>query len=319
MASAGSTPPVGRLAPSPTGRLHLGHARSFLLAWWHARSRGGRVVLRVEDLDRQRSKPELVEACLADLEWLGLDWDGPPLFQAADTSALERAAARLLARGSAYPCVCTRAEIAVASAPHADDGETRYPGTCRGRWKSVAEAEAESGRAAGLRVVVPEGAVTIEDGVAGNVVFDVAADAGDLLLRRRDGVWAYQLAVVVDDARQDVDEVLRGDDLLPSAARQWHLQRLLELPHPRWLHVPLVVHPGGVRLAKRRQDLTLVELRTAGVDPRAVVGWAARSAGQPAEERPTAADLLGGFDLRRLPRAPTVLSEDELVRIRSAR
>jgi glutamyl-tRNA synthetase len=311
--------PTGRLAPSPTGRLHLGHARSFLLAWWHARSRDGRVVLRIEDLDRQRSKPELVETCLADLDWLGLDWDGQPLFQARDTSALERAAEKLLERGAAYPCVCTRAEIAVASAPHAGEGEVRYPGRCRGRWRSLEEAERASGRAAGLRVIVPAGAVALDDGCAGRVAFDVAAEVGDLLVRRRDGAWAYQLAVVVDDARQGVDEVLRGDDLLPSAARQWHLQRLLELPHPRWFHVPLVVHPSGERLAKRRGDLALAELRAAGVDPRAIVSWAARSAGQDTAERASAAELVATFRIERLSRTPVVLAEAELERLRRSR
>jgi glutamyl-tRNA synthetase len=313
------TLPIGRLAPSPTGLLHLGHARSFLLAWWHIRSRKGRVHLRIEDLDGDRSKPELVDTCLRDLEWLGLDWDGPVLFQSADTTALERAADDLLARGLAYPCVCTRAEIADMSAPHAGDRETPYPGTCRGRWPTPAEAERATGRRAGLRALVPAGTVTIDDLVCGQRSFDVAAEVGDILIRRRDGIWAYQLAVVVDDDRQGVNEVLRGDDLLPSAARQWQLSKLCGLAPPRWAHVPLVVHPSGERLSKRRKDLALAHLRESGVDPRAVVAWAARSAGQTRAERCTPPELLGDFDLARLPRHAEVLDEgfaQELMQLR---
>ena len=301
--------PVGRLAPSPTGRLHLGHARSFLLAWWHARSRGGRIVLRIEDLDRERSKQEWVDGCLRDLEWLGLDWDGPALRQSADTTALERTAETLVEQGLAYPCICTRAEIAAAGAPHAGEREVVYPGTCRGRWSGFEAAERASGRRAALRVRIPPGPVEIEDLVCGRSSFDVAREVGDLLARRRDGVWAYQFAVVVDDARQGVTEVLRGDDLLPSAARQWHLQRACALPHPTWVHVPLVVHPSGERLSKRRADLALSHLRHAGVDARAVVAWAAQCSGQGELERSTAAEVLPGFDLGRLPPTAVVLDE----------
>ncbi|HVS11162.1 MAG TPA: tRNA glutamyl-Q(34) synthetase GluQRS [Planctomycetota bacterium] len=311
--------PVGRLAPSPTGRLHLGHARSFLLAWWHARSRGGKVVLRIEDLDRERSRPELAAAILEDFAWLGLDWDGEPLVQSRDTSALAAAVERLLAQGLAYPCTCSRAEVAALSAPHAGESEPRYPGTCRGRWRTRDEAQRASGRAAGVRVLVPAGEVEIADRIAGTRHFDVAAEVGDFLVQRKDGAFAYQLAVVVDDARSQVSEVLRGDDLLPSAARQWHLQEHMGLPHPEWIHVPLVVDAEGRRLAKRSGDLALAELRARGVDPRAVVAWAARSAGQDAPERASAAEVLGGFDLDRLPRAPVRLVSQDLDRLLAAR
>jgi len=284
----------------------LGHARSFLLAWWSVRSRGGRMVLRIEDLDRERSRPELVRACLSDLEWLGLDWDEGPLFQSADTSAFEAACGELLARGEAYPCVCTRREIAALSAPHAEDAETPYPGTCRGRWATLGEAEEEAGRRAGLRLFVPPGPVEFEDTVHGRVSFDVAAEVGDFLIRRRDGAHAYQLAVVVDDARQGVTEVLRGDDLLPSTARQALLLDRLGLPRPTWAHVALVAHPGGRRLAKRRRDLSLSALRESGVDPRAIVGWAARSAGL--ECQPTLArDVLDVFEPAALACGPVEL------------
>jgi glutamyl-tRNA synthetase len=311
--------PVGRLAPSPTGLLHLGHARSFLLAWWSARARSGRVVLRIEDLDGARSRQDWVDTQLADLEWLGLDWDGAPRRSSDDTRALEAAAARLLADGTAYACVCTRAEIAAASAPHADETETRYPGTCRGRFADAAAARAASGREPSLRLLVPAGGIAIEDRLQGTRVFDVQSEVGDFLLRRRDGVWGYQFAVVVDDATDGVTEVLRGDDLLASAARQACVQATLGFARPTWVHVPLVVDAQGERLAKRRGGHTLAALREAGVDARALVAWAARSAGQDCGERATAAELLADFDLERLPRAPHRLSERELAVLSAAR
>ncbi len=250
MTSPASPLPVGRLAPSPTGRLHVGHARTFLLAWWHLRSRGGHVLLRIEDLDRQRVKPGAVDELLRDLEWLGLDWDEGPLLQTADTSAMQAAVERLLEAGLAYPCTCSRSDIERAlGAPHASDGETRYAGTCRGRYASPEDARSASGGAPGIRLRVPGGPLEIEDGFAGTARIDVQREVGDFLLGRRDGSFAYQLAVVVDDARSGVNEVLRGDDLLPSAARQWHLQHALGLPHPAWFHVPLVVDESGRRLA----------------------------------------------------------------------
>ena len=293
--------PTGRLAPSPTGLLHVGHARSFLLAWWQVRARGGLVRLRIEDLDRERSRPELIATCLRDLEWLGLDWDGAPLLQSSDTSAMQSACDALLAAGRAYPCVCSRAEIAALSAPHAGESEPRYPGTCRGKWRSVAEARADTGKEAGVRLLVGDGATEIDDGVAGRATFDVQREVGDFTIRRRDGAFAYQFAVVIDDARTGVDTVLRGADLLPSAARQWRVQTALELAHPRWFHVPLVVDENGERLAKRRGDLALAHLRDAGVDPRAIVAWAARVSGIGSIERARADELIARFDLARLP------------------
>lgn len=295
--------PTGRLAPSPTGHLHVGHARSFLLAWWSARARGGRVVLRLEDLDAARARPELVDDCLADLEWLGLDWDAGPHRQSEDVGPYAAAVAELLAAGRAYPCVCTRREIQ-ASAPHRGDGEVRYPGTCRDRFATVEEAEAASGRSAGIRLRVPGGPLTIQDELGGAVAHDVQAEVGDFMLARRDGVYSYQLAVVVDDAAQGVDEVVRGDDLLPSAVRQAHLQAALGLPRPRWFHVPLVVDPGGERLAKRRADLALTHLRGTLPGPGPLLAWVARSVGLDPDAGATAADFVEAFAWERLPRGP---------------
>ncbi|MCE9595028.1 MAG: tRNA glutamyl-Q(34) synthetase GluQRS [Planctomycetes bacterium] len=315
--SAGAS--TGRLAPSPTGRLHLGHARSFLLAWWHARSRGGRMLLRVEDLDRERVKPGYVDGVLLDLAWLGLDWDGAPLLQSVDTSPMQRAVDALLAAGVAYPCVCTRAEVAALSAPHASDDETRYPGTCRGKWRTPDGAEKATGRKSAVRLLVDDGPIEVNDGFLGARAFDVAGSVGDFVVRRRDGAFAYQLAVVVDDARTGVDEIVRGADLLPSAARQKWVQARLALPHPRWWHVPLVVDESGARLAKRRGDLSLASLRESGVDPRAVVAWAARASRQPCEDRVTAAEVLPGFALERVGRDDVVLGSKDVERLLAAR
>ncbi len=314
-----SARPVGRLAPSPTGRLHLGHARSFLLAWWHSRSRAGSVLLRIEDLDRERVKPGMREGVLEDLEWLGLDWDGAPLLQSDDTSAMQRAIDDLLARELAYPCVCSRQEIALVSAPHAGEDEPRYAGTCRGRWRTLDDAERATGRKPSVRVVAPNAPIEIADRLLGLASFDLATTIGDFPIRRRDGAFAYQLAVVVDDARTGVNEIVRGLDLWPSAARQAHLQDLLGLARPTWNHVPLVVDEHGERMAKRRGDLSLAELRATGVDPRAVVAWVARSSGHPVEPRIHPVELLADFDLERVPREPARISAEELQSLRTAR
>jgi glutamyl-tRNA synthetase len=318
---AAPTPIVGRLAPSPTGALHLGHARSFLLAWWHARARGGRILLRIEDLDDGRSRAEHAQRIPYELEWLGLDWDGPIDVQSRARAAHDAALERLQAAGALYPCVCTRAELRSAlSAPHAGDAEVAYPGTCRDRYPDLATAERASGRAAGLRMRVPPGLTQFVDGLAGAQSHDVAHSAGDFLVARRDGVLAYQLAVVIDDARQAVTEVVRGDDLLPSTARQIVLQRALGLPHPRWWHVPLVCDARGERLAKRSGATSLAALRERGLDPRALVSFIARGSGQPLGDDldSAASELLDArawsahFAIERVPRTPWRVDEREL-------
>jgi len=310
-------PVVGRLAPSPTGRLHLGHARSFLLAWWSARSRGGSVVLRIDDLDGTRVKPGAVALVLKDLEWLGLDWDGEPLMQTARTAAHAEALDLLVARGLAYACVCTRKEIEeAASAPHAGGDETVYPGTCRGRFSSRAAAREATGRQAALRLRVEPGDVRFEDALRGPQAFDVARTAGDFVVARKDGVAAYQLATPIDDAYQGVTEVVRGDDLLPSAARQQLVGDALGLTVPLQAHVSLVHAADGHRLAKRAGSLSLEELRSAGVSPERVARWVAESAGLSGTERPRPAkDWLEGFTMERVPRLPVVLPADPVSRL----
>ena len=312
--------PVGRLAPSPTGLLHLGHARSFLLAWWHIRKSGGRIVMRIEDLDGPRARPEMVDAAVRDLRWLGVDWDGETLLQSRGIDRIQAALHELERRRLAYPCVCSRSDVRSAqSAPQLGDAEPRYPGTCRDRFASAEDAARSSGRPAGLRFKVAEGITEFQDGIAGVVRCDVSHDVGDFLVGKRDGAPAYQLAVVVDDAHQGVTEVVRGDDLVASTARQWQLQRALDLPHPSWFHLPLVLDETGRRLAKRADDLSLAELAAGGTDPRAVVAWAARSAGMDVDERLTAEEAIPAIDFGKLPRAPVRLTEAQISQLREAR
>lgn len=308
-----STTIVGRLAPSPTGHLHLGHARSFLIAWWHARSRGGRIVLRLEDLDVERVKPGMIEAAIEDLRWLGLDWDGEPEMQSSGVAEIDAAAQSLLDRGLAYPCVCTRKEILAAqSAPHAGESSAVYPGTCRGKFTTLAEAERASGRPAALRFIAPDKTIRIDDGIQGGHEFAARRQIGDFPISRSLGLPAYQLAVVFDDARQGVTEIVRGADLLESCARQWLLQETLGFPHPRWWHVPLVTDESGRRLAKRSDDVALARLRDAGADPRQVVAWVARSAGIDAGKRANACELINQFEMAQLPTTEVRITQADL-------
>src|SRR5262245_6965338 len=270
--TSGNVAPTGRLAPSPTGALHLGNARTFLLAWLSARARGGRVLLRIEDIDGLRVKADAAAAAIEDLRWLGLDWDGEVVVQSQRLPLYAQAAERLVAQGLAYPCVCTRREVEdAASAPHegaAGDGPV-YPGTCRGKWRTREDASAATGRDAALRFRVDVATVPFADRFAGA---QRGAIAGDFVVQKRDGGPAYQLAVVVDDAAQGVSEVLRADDLLPSTPRQLLLYAALSLAAPAWVHVPLVVGKDGLRLAKRHGDTSLRHLRERGVEPGALVG-----------------------------------------------
>jgi glutamyl-tRNA synthetase len=262
----------------------------------------------------------MAAAAVRDLRWLGLDWDGPDYVQSTGLDEITAAAARLEREAAAYACVCSRGDVRSAqSAPQQGDSEPRYPGTCRGKYASVAAAQAETGKAAGLRLQVPDGLVTVRDQLLGERSFDVQNEVGDFLIAKRDGAPAYQLAVVVDDARQGVTEVVRGEDLLPSAARQQLLQRALGLPAVNYLHVPLVLDETGRRLAKRADDLSLQELRDGGTDPRAIVAWAARSCGIAAPERVTARVAMIDFSLERLPKTPVVLDGETVEALRCAR
>lgn len=299
-----------RLAPSPTGALHVGNARTFLVTWLHARSHGGEVLLREDDLDGPRVKPGRMREAVAEIRWLGLDWDAhlPTLVQSRRTAVYDRVADELVASGAAYPCVCTRSEVAEASsAPHGSEGPA-YPGTCRGRFRTLEEASQATGRPAALRFVVEPGSVAFDDLLQGPQAFDPAVEIGDFVIRKNDGVAAYQLATVVDDAESGVDMVIRGDDLLPSTARQILLQRALGLPAVRYLHLPLVVGPDGRRLAKRHGDTTLRNLRELGWDAARIVGWIGATMGlaEPGE-RVEARYLLDRYSVEALEPARVVL------------
>lgn len=300
--------PVGRLAPSPTGVLHLGNARSFLMAWLSIRSRGGILRLRIEDIDGPRVRSGAIEQTIEDLQWLGLDWDGEPEIQTEHLSRHEKALEVLQQQRLVYPCTCSRREVEqAASAPHESEGivaETIYPGTCRDRWQDEKHARSETGRDPALRLRVMEPAVAFEDQFTGPQVGELS---GDFVVRKRDGTPSYQLAVVVDDAAAGVTEVLRADDLLSSTPRQLLLYRHLGTAAPRFIHLPLIVGPDGRRLAKRHGDTSLARYRREGVSAQSLVGTLGYLSGLADEGtccRPE--DLLDGFQLDRIPREPSV-------------
>ncbi len=292
----------GRYAPSPTGRLHLGNARTALLAWLDMRSRGGVMVLRIEDNDFTRARPELERRLIDDLEWMGLDWDeGPGVggsFGPYRQSEREEVYAAALARLDTYVCTCTRAELRALPTMGAT-GEVVYPGTCRA-------GPTHAGRPGAIRWRVPAGEVGFVDRVLGPYRQRVADEVGDFVLRRADAAWAYQLAVVVDDAAMRIDQVLRGADLLDSTPRQILLQRALGLPTPEYAHVPLILGPGGAKLSKRDGAPDLSALREAGAAAEPLVAALARSVGLvgPHVRAIRARELIGEFAPERLRSGP---------------
>jgi glutamyl-tRNA synthetase len=303
-----------RLAPSPTGALHLGNARTFLINWLMARQGGWRVLLRVEDLDGPRVKAGADREAMEDLRWLGVDWDEGPVYQSSRAAVYGAAAARLLAAGTAYACVCTRREVELAaSAPHAEDGASVYPGTCRGKYKSMREAEAASGRAPVVRFAVPDERLEFVDGFLGACRFEPAKELGDFVIQKADGTAAYQLAVVIDDAEMGVSDVVRGDDLVDSTPRQILLYRALGMAEriPAYWHLPLVVGTDGRRLAKRHGDTRLAHYRRKGVGAERILGLLARWSGMEVGEEISARELVGRFDLARVSKQPIVLGETD--------
>jgi glutamyl-tRNA synthetase len=293
--------------------MHLGNARTALLAWLQARAARGEAWLRMEDLDRARCRPELAEGILQDLKYLGLDWDAPPVYQSQRNAAYEAALARLETAGRLYPCFCTRAEIAhAASAPHgpSDDGP-RYPGTCRGL-SSEARAVRARTRTPALRFIPEPGVTRFDDGIAGPQAQDVSEAVGDFVVRRNDGVASYQLAVVVDDAESEITDVLRADDLLGSTARQLQLFSALGLAPPRYAHVPLVLGEDGKRLAKREGVFALSELRERGVASENVLGLLAQWSGLGDGGPTSAAALVSQFELGRIPGKPVVVQQADI-------
>lgn len=313
-----------RLAPSPTGALHLGNARTFLVNWAMARSSGWQVLLRVDDLDTPRTKPGADRQAVEDLAWLGLDWDAGPVYQMADLEPYREALLHLEKHGRVYPCRCTRRDIEEAqSAPHADSHELRYPGTCRpadGFAQRQGETDAPRATLGGSRdhpfawrLIVPQEDVTFDDGVHGPQRMNVQHEVGDFIVATKAGLPAYQLASVVDDARQGITDVVRGDDLLGSAARQVLLYRLLGLGDPpRYWHLPLVVGPDGRRLAKRHGDTRVAAYREAGVPAERLIGLLGFWSGVSDRRRPmTAGEFREAFDIARLPRQAVTCNPED--------
>lgn len=298
-----ATTGAGRYAPSPSGDLHLGNLRTALLAWLFARGTGRRFVLRIDDLDRVR--PGAEERQLDDLAALGIDWDGPVLHQSDRSGRYDAAVGRLTEAGLTYECFCTRKEIQqAATAPHGPQGA--YPGTCRDLTPAERAARRAGGRPAAVRLRANRPDFEITDRLHGKY----RGPVDDLVLRRGDGIPAYNLTVVVDDAEHGVDQVVRGDDLLPSTPRQAYLATLLGLPVPEYAHVPLVLNTAGQRLAKRDGAVTLADRRRSGDSTREVVAMLAASLGLSGG---SANELLTEFDPGRLPRQPWILDPDSLV------
>ena len=300
---------TGRFAPSPSGRIHLGNILCCLLAWLSARQQGGRVILRIEDLDIARCPRPYAAQMLEDLRWLGLTWDCGPetggpdgsYFQSERTHLYQAALDRLTEMGLVYPCFCTRAELHAAGAPHRADGQTVYSGACRNLTPAQA-AERANRRAPALRLRTPAEIWSVHDGHMGAYAEDLARDCGDFLLRRSDGLFAYQLAVVVDDAAMGVTEVVRGADLLSSTPRQLYLYRLLGLEPPGFFHFPLLLAPDGRRLSKRDADAGLDRLRPR-MTAAELLGRLAYLAGfHPACTPRTAEQLLADFSWDKVPR-----------------
>jgi len=303
---------VTRLAPSPTGALHLGNARTFLLNDLLARQRGWRVLMRVEDLDGPRVKAGAADAMLDELRWLGLRWDGDVVRQSDRGEAYTAALSRLVEIDAVYPCVCTRKDVeTAATAPHRGEEAAAYPGTCRDKYVTAEQAKRLTSRPVAWRVRVDGEAIEFADGFAGPQRVVLGETCGDFVIMRRAGHAAYQLAVVVDDAAAGVDCIVRGDDLLDSAARQIHLRRLLGLsPEPAYWHVPLVVGADGRRLAKRHGDTRLSHYRQAGATPQRVLGLLGYWSGLlDRREEADVDDLLERFDLDRLPAEPVVFGQ----------
>jgi glutamyl-tRNA synthetase len=259
---------ITRLAPSPTGALHLGNARTFLVNWLLARQQNWRILLRIEDLDGPRVKAGADRLILEDLDYLGLDWDEGPTYQSSNQPKYAKVIQQFLDSGLAYPCVCSRREVDLAaSAPHVEDGASIYPGTCRGKFASMEEAKKKTGKSPAVRFAASDKIVEFEDGFRGMQEFNVARELGDFVIAKSDGSAGYQLAVVVDDLASDVDVIVRGDDLLDSTPRQILIYEALGADEkiPKYIHLPLVVGTDGRRLAKRHGDSRLATYRQNGV------------------------------------------------------
>lgn len=297
---------VGRFAPTPSGRMHLGNVFSALLAWLSVRSQNGEMVLRMEDLDTQRTSAEFAQTLRDDLRWLGLTYDRetPPQSRRSDTYDLYFE--RLREMELLYPCYCTRSQLHSVNAPHLSDGTYVYPGTCRNMPR---EEQEKMNRAPAWRVMVPDRLWRFHDRVQGEYELNLATECGDMVVRRADGVYVYQLAVTVDDGEAGVTEVVRGMDLISSAPRQMYLQELFGFPHPSYAHVPMLLAPDGRRLSKREKDLDLGQLQLR-LRPEQLLGSLAYAAGIiDVRESVSAAELVGEFSWEKITGEAIYLNE----------
>lgn len=307
----------GRFAPTPSGRMHLGNVLCGLIAWLSARSVGGEMVLRIEDLDRERCSRAYADQMEEDLLWLGLDWDeggshgGPdePYYQSQCDEIYEKTFAKLEEMGLLYPCFCSRAELHGVNAPHLSDGRTVYAGTCRHLTPAQREEKARR-RPPAIRLMVPDEQITFIDGHYGPYTENLLHECGDFAVRRFDGVYCYQLAVVVDDARMGVTQVVRGSDLISSTPRQLYLYRLLGLQAPSFAHIPLLTAPDGRRLSKREKDLDMGVLRSKFTAPQLVGKLAFLSGLIDRPEPITARELLPIFDWNRIKKDDIEVPDD---------
>ena len=284
---------VGRFAPTPSGRMHLGNVFAALMSWLSPRSEGGAWILRMEDLDTQRTKTEYADLLRSDLKWLGLDWDGETAPQSRRSDVYDRYFEQLREQGLLFPCYCTRSQLHNVNAPHLSDGTYVYAGTCRDLTEAQRSAQK---RQPSWRVMVPDREFRFTDLVQGDYRENLSTDCGDFVVRRADGVYVYQLAVTVDDGEAGVNEVVRGWDLLSSAPRQMYLQELWGFEHPRYAHIPMLMAPEGRRLSKRDRDLDMGALRTR-LKPEQLIGVLAHAAGLTETAEPiSAAELATLFD-----------------------
>ena len=296
----------GRFAPSPTGRMHLGNVFSALLSWLSVKSKGGQWLLRIEDIDPGRSRQEYADLLMADLEWLGLAWDGIPVYQSQRSDLYEHYFSLLRQQGLTYPCYCTRADLLATQAPHESDGRVVYPGTCR-------NLPPQPNRMAATRIIVNDIEIAFTDGHYGSQHVNLARQVGDFIIRRKDGAWAYQLAVVIDDALMGVTEVVRGCDLLLSSPQQIYLAQLLGFNPPQFIHLPLLCNKTGQRLSKRDQSLDMGCLREHHTAPE-IIGLLAHLAGLLPEVQPiTPTELIESFAWEKVPHEPIVLSDTTII------
>lgn len=311
---------VGRFAPTPSGFLHLGNVFCTLLAWLYAKSRDGKIVLRIEDLDSGRCSIAKSDALARDLEWLGITWDEgayvsekhADFFQSKRFDIYKFYFDMLSEKDIIYPCFCSRSELHAVNAPHLSDGRYIYPGTCRKLSVSEREIKMQS-RKPSYRLNVVNKDISFMDGNYGEMTYNLSEESGDFIIRRSDGVYAYQLAVVIDDALMHVNQVVRGADLLSSTAMQLYLYELLGLPTPSFTHIPLLVAPDGRRLAKRDGAMEIRVLRDKLKQPEIIIGWLAFLAGQVDKFEPIKVkELLSIFNPNKIPKENIIVPSELL-------